>query len=203
MTAQSVVLIDRGDLPSLVAAMLETEPSRLVLWHMCERGAGGEGRLAAVREHADVLGVRRLIVAELGSLGVADLTQPVGLYFAHLLLHAVTLTTQLGARKIVWPHQVGPEAQLVTEAVDRANQVAALAATGGQPSSLVVDLPLIDLSDPQVVDLADDTGAPLRAFWPCQRDGPEPCESCRGCTRWRGAFREADVAWPWSAVATE
>ena len=99
--------------------------------------------------------------------------------------------------------ELGPEAQRVTEAVDRANQVAALAATGGEPSSLVVDLPLIDLTDPQVVDLADDTGAPLRAFWPCERAGPEPCGSCPGCTRWLGAFREAGVTWPWSAVVTE
>ncbi len=67
--------------------------------------------------------------------------------------------------KIIWPAQVGPDPGRVTEAVERANMVVTLAELGGEPSArgrLMIDLPLIDLTDRQVVDLADDLGGDRR-----------------------------------------
>jgi 7-cyano-7-deazaguanine synthase in queuosine biosynthesis len=88
-------------------------------------------------------------------------------------------------------------------AVERASLVSALAEVGGgYPAGAepVIDLPLVDLTDAQLVDLAEDTGAPMHAFWPCAGAGGVPCETCAGCRRWRAAFAEAGVAWPWVAV---
>ena len=68
---------------------------------------------------------------------------------------------------------------------------------------LVIDLPLVDLTDERLVDLADDGGAPMRAFQPCSASGGStatPCEQCDGCRRWHAAFDAAGVAWPWTTV---
>ena len=82
---------------------------------------------------------------------------------------------------------MGPDAARVSELVDRATAVAELAESGmgtiggaatsggGAATSggraMVIDLPLVDLDDEPVVDLADDGGAPMTAFWPCETAG--------------------------------
>ena len=133
-------------------------------------------------------------------LGMPDLPPPPGLYQAHLLLQASVMAQQLDCPKIIWPHVVGPDPKRVGEAVDRANQIAGLADRGASKPSLVIELPLVDLTDQQIVDLTDDTGAPLWGFWPCETDGSEPCGSCHQCRRWVVAFEQDEVAWPWAAA---
>ena len=115
-------------------------------------------------------------------------------------LRAAVIARQIGCSKVVWPYHVGADAERVGEAVDRANLVATLAQMGPAGRSLMIDLPLIDLVDEKLVDLADDSGAPLWGFWPCDADGSEPCGSCRGCGRWQRAFENAKIAWPWEVA---
>jgi 7-cyano-7-deazaguanine synthase in queuosine biosynthesis len=62
------------------------------------------------------------------------------------------------------------------------------------------DLPFIDFTDEQIVELADDSGAPVRDFWPCVGGGCQPCASCDGCARWLSAFRAVGIPWPWTAA---
>ncbi len=68
---------------------------------------------------------------------------------------------------------------------------------GGWP---VIDLPIVELTDKQLVGLAEDTGAPMRSFWPCDGDGESPCGSCPSRQRLLRAFDEAGVPWPWVAL---
>ncbi len=200
MAAQSVLLIDRGDLPSLVAATLEPDPSRMVLWHCGEADAGATGRSAAAKAHAEAMGARRVILTEPIVLGMQDMAPAPGLFQTGLLVQAAVIARQIGCSKVVWPYHVGADAERVGEAVDRANLVATLAQMGPAGQSLMIDLPLIDLVDEKLVDLADDSGAPLWGFWPCDADGSEPCGSCRGCGRWQRAFENAKIAWPWEVA---
>lgn len=198
-------MIDRGDLPSLVAVALQPDPGRLILYYRDEPDVAAKRRAAAVQDHDAAYGVRRVIVCESGSPGITDheAAIPTGLEQAHLLLHAVVAAGQLGCSKIVWPTQVGPDAGLVGVIVQRANMVVDLAQIGIEPAAggwPVIDLPVVDLTDKQLVDLTEDTGAPMRSFWPCDGDGESPCGSCPSCQRWQCAFDEAGVPWPWVAV---
>ena len=49
------------------------------------------------------------------------------------------------------------------------------------------ELPLIDLNPLQILELADDTGAPLTGFWPCRGGADRPCGACDGCQPWIAA----------------
>ena len=61
-----------------------------------------------------------------------------------------------------------------------------------QPSCLIqFDLPLLDLTAGQVLDLASTLGAPLGACWSCEHTGPEPCGDCPSCLSWLEASRES------------
>jgi len=212
MSGPGPLLIDRGDLPSLVAVTVESRPQHLVLYHALESDPAADRRRAAVEEHGVVLGVRQVVVEPLPALdtgsGASDAgaaSQLEGLAQAGLLLQAAAAARRLACPRIIWPHQVGPDPEAVGSAVERASLVAALTEIGGgQPAGreLVIDLPLVDLTDAQLADLAEDGGAVMHGFWPCAAGGDAPCGVCAGCRRWRSAFAEAGVAWPWAAVGT-
>ena len=207
MPGPGPLLIDRGDLPSLVAVTVDSRPQHLVLYHAVESDPAADRRRAAVEDHGAVFGVRQVLVEPLPDLdaGGGGAGQLEGLAQAGLLLQAAAAARRLACPRIIWPHQVGPDPEAVGPAVERASLVSALAEIGGgQPAGaeLVIDLPLVDLTDAQLADLAEDGGAPMHGFWPCAAGGDVPCGACAGCRRWRSAFTEAGVAWPWATVGT-
>jgi hypothetical protein len=202
MTSTGPLLIDRGDLPSLVAVTVESRPQRLVLFHAQGSGPAADRRRAAAEEHGAVFGVRQVVVEPLPPVDAGGGQE--GLAEAWLLLGAAAAARRHACSRLIWPHQVGPDPEAVGLAVERASLVSALAETGGGHAAgaeLVIDLPLVDLADAQLADLAEDAGAPMHAFWPCEGGGDLPCETCAACRRWRAAFDEAGVAWPWAAIA--
>lgn len=206
MPLDTVLLIDRGDLPSLVAAALEPDGSRLVLWHPVEPDPAEPRRLAAVREHGEAFGTRSLVISALPDLGVPEMAPPPALYQAHMLLSAAVAAMQLDCSRVIWPVQVGPAFEQVGELMNRAHAVANLTtnltASGPRGPRVAIDLPLVDLSDRQLIDLLQDSGAPTASFWPCHQGQNEPCHACHGCKRWQTAFSTAGtVPWPWERLA--
>ncbi len=204
---QPILLIDQADMPSLAATMIQPDPARLILWHLRGDDERASRCSAIVSEHAEILDSARVIVSDAWTSGVEQRADAGGLEDGLMLTQAAIVARQLGASKIIWPVQVGPIASLVSQAADSAATVGDLAETASvQPGGalhgeeLIIDLPLVDLADEQVLDLVDDCGAPLRAFWPCERGGNEPCGVCGGCLRWLEAFRTGGLAWPWSSV---
>lgn len=218
MSVVSALLIDHGDLPSLAAMALESRSQEVAVLHVRSGAAAAGCCEAAARERA----------AAYGAVGFEVIDRPVidggggggdgsgrleGLAQACLLLHAAAHAGRLACTRIVWPLQIGPDPALVGEAVERAAMVCELAGLGSghggrgelaNPADfagLTIDLPVVDLTDKQCADLAEDCGAPLACFWPCSQAGAEPCHQCPGCRRWRTAFDEAGVGWPWQAVA--
>ena len=208
------MLIDYGDFPSLVAATILTRPDEAVILHPRGHDAGAAGREAAAMQHGEVLDVGGFLVdgipeVDAEPVGGGSMTDPrriEALDDACVLMRAAAAADRLGCSKILWPRQEGPDADRIGQAVQRANLVADVVQIGAGGTSarrLEIDLPLVDLTYQRLVDLADEGGAPMRAFQPCSAGGGSttaPCERCDGCRRWRAAFDAAGVAWPWRAV---
>ena len=196
MAGSGTLLIDDGDLPSLVVAALVGRPAGLVLYHPRGSDPAAARRESAARWHAEALGVERIIVEPSAAAG--DLAE------SCLLMRAAALGLASGCNRVAWPRQVGPDPLLVTQAAERAGLIGALVQVGCDPGAgerLIVDLPVVDLADSQLADLADELGAPLKAFWPCDLGGDRPCARCAGCRRWSAAFRDAGIPWPWAESA--
>lgn len=69
-------------------------------------------------------------------------------------------------------------------------------------SKVQVETPLMDLSFPQIIKLAERFGVPLEKTWSCARSTPQPCGGCEPCRSRAGAFLEAGLVDPLtSAVA--
>lgn len=215
MSRLGTLLIDYGDLPSLAAVTILPRPDEAVIFHPRGLDASASGREAAAMLHADVLDVGGFLVDGLPEIDAAAVTAGAmpdperveALDDACVLMRAAAAADRLGCLKILWPRQVGPDADRIGEAVQRANLVADVVQVGVGGSAagrLVIDLPLVDLTDERLVDLAEEGGAPMRGFQPCSAGGgttAQPCEQCSGCRRWRAAFDAAGVAWPWTAVS--
>jgi len=215
MPRLSTLLVDYGDFPSLVAATILARPDEAVILHPRGHDAGAVGREAAAMRHGEVLDVGGFLIdgmpeidaAPVAGGSMSDAQRIEALDDACVLMRAAAAADRLGCSKIVWPRQVGPHADRIGQAVQRASLVAEVVQVGAGGTSarrLVIDLPLVDLTDERLVDLADEGGAPMRAFQPCLQGGPvnaHPCEQCDGCRRWQAAFDAAGVTWPWVPIS--
>ncbi len=202
MSGLECILIDRGDLPGLVAAGLENDPSGLLIWHPLEPDAAADRRRELIEEHGRLFNARQVVVSGVRDLGLADIPPPTGMYQAQMLMGAAIIARQFNCRRIVWPHHVGPDSDAVAAAMERADLVSGLTDVEDETGEeLAIDLPIVDLTDEQLVDLAEDQALPMRAWWPCEHSRPGPCDACASCQRWHAAFERAAVPWPWASVA--
>lgn len=200
--AKPVLIIDRGDLPSLTALALEPQPEQVILWHPMGTDAAARSRKRVCETKTKRLGVRRLLTSAPYILGLPDMPPPVELHQVSMLIQASTIANQLKCSRIIWPKQVGPDFEQMGELMDRANLVVDLAGNGDLGRGPSIDLPLVDLTDEHLVDLLEESGCPLDLFWPCDGGESSPCGACRGCTRWIAAFEVMGVSWPWAVVQT-
>ena len=91
-----ILLIDRGDLPSLTAAIIQPDPTRLILWHLHEADEAAERRAAIVKDHADFLGAADLVISEAWQGGVGRASDAEGLWQALLLMQAAIIAHHHG-----------------------------------------------------------------------------------------------------------
>ncbi len=193
MATPDTLLIDLGDVSSLALLALQPDHDRLMLWH--ERTS--QGHLEAVQLHAEMCGNWRLIVSDAPADPLAEMAVTTHIEQAQLLMRAAALALHLKCRRILWPLAIGPDHLAIADALERASTIARIADPSG---SLLIDAPNIDLDDAQLVELAEDAGAPMRGCWPCEHDDEQPCGSCESCDRWRKAFQTAGVHWPWTSA---
>lgn len=206
-SGDEILLIDRGDLPSLAALVIQPDPARVRVWHLREPGPAGARRAKAAGDHADLIGAELLEDDAWHPRGAGRTVEP-ALARVVALMQALTVASARKCSKVVWPIVAGPRPAEALRAVDQATGATdllevSLPSEEGEP--LVIDTPLVDLTDEQVLDLADDAGAPLDAFWPCERDvegGPclDSTNTCPSCGRWRHVFETMGLEWPWIAA---
>jgi len=204
MGERSVLLIDHGDLPSLASLALQGESTRLILWHPQQVNDGhSSDRRKVVESHRELFNVQQTIIATLPER-FDTLNQsrdlPNGLRISRVLHEALIDAVRLGCSRIVAPVHVGPDPDAICREVDRADAVAALAEMDSddsgnhETSAPVIELPVVDFSDEQLVDVIEDAGVPREAFFPGEPGGDE-------YERWQRAFEALGIAWPWAVAA--
>lgn len=68
-------------------------------------------------------------------------------------------------------------------------------------SKVRVETPLVDLSFPQIIKLAQRFSVPLEKTRTCGRSAPQPCGRCEPCRSRAGAFLEAGLVDPLTSTA--
>jgi len=194
----AALLISEGDLPALAAVAMQQDPASVVLWSPLATGFIA-ARTMTLR-HRDLLDCAIAADAPWAADEGDVLT---------MLMQAVAIARTAGARRIIWPVRYGPDRPETEAALRTAATISGLTAlwhrsARGSSPKVEIDCPFADLDPDQVVDLADDAGAPMSLFWPCeQRERDAPCGICSGCRLWAEAFAERELQWPFGEIAGE
>lgn len=220
MSERSILLIDHGDLPSLAALSLQGESASLVLWHPAGTISedGSNERRNVVEQHRRLFNVTESLTAQTGehALAAGGGTAAVALATSRLLLDAMLAAMEHGCSRVIWPVHVGWDPDRIAAAADRADALMTLGVTSAESPEAkpansaesaertsqatdnvpVIELPVVDFSDAQLVDVIEDTGTPRDAFHPGK-------PGSREFARWRRAFEQAGSPWPWSSAASE
>ncbi|MBC7772111.1 MAG: 7-cyano-7-deazaguanine synthase [Pyrinomonadaceae bacterium] len=177
-------------------------------------GNGARGRAAVVQTYAHTCNLQGGIelpgVSDVGagraSLGAESVDQDQsgrqGYEQSVVLLAACRAAIQQGLSRVVWPINLGGDAAQdtgapsgkalhhIADACDRAMLAGQLANidAGRSSQGVVIELPYVDFSDAQVMELAIDMGVPLSACWWCDGDGAAACGTCGQCVRWQRAL---------------
>ena len=229
----TTLLIDAGDMPSLAAVAMQHDPASVVLWSPVSERRPAARQIA--QRHRDLLGCAMAVDTPWTDGDEAGPeAQPEML--AVMLMQAMTIARGLGARRVIWPVRFGPDAPETAAALRTAAMLSGLstlwpqsiASAAGTPSpgspahsqkelaahradaeasKVDIECPLADLDGDQIVDLADDAGAPLDLFWPCRQGGEArggsapaaPCHKCPSCRFWMEAFETRELPWPFAA----
>ncbi|MHC4910844.1 MAG: 7-cyano-7-deazaguanine synthase [Planctomycetota bacterium] len=197
MADAPILFIDRGDMPSLAALAVQADHDRIVLWHLVEPDPAAQQRRAVIDRHARMWGIDHVLITEDPAIGVSGLVVPTGPLDALILVQAAVIAHQIGGRQVIWPRCVGPDGENVAGEMDRAASVCELIEMDGTAGPLDIEAPVIDLTDTQLVDLVQDSGACSGAFWPCVEGDRDPCQQCPECQRWAVAISAMGLSWPW------
>ncbi len=206
MSDDCVLLIDDGGLAALALAAIQPTGARFVVIEPNGTHPARSRRSAMVQRHLDRLD---LVAHEILPPPPAQIAAP-----AYRLLDAYTLLLAAGAARthgvsrILCPFHVGHDVEAIGEVVRQIDALMDLIRDGGSneennsaEGDLLIDVPLVDLTEADVIKLADDCDAPLDAFWPCEEGEAVPCGRCSSCRTWREAFRATGLPWPWSRRA--
>lgn len=171
--------------------------------------------LAAIVERCDVPEPSAIVETEAHSdERTDDAPTPVsriGFEQSVLLLAACHEALSHGISRVVWPIHIGdidglggpdqpPPLDLIADACDRAMLASQLASVDAGRASMgvTIELPYVDFTDKQMLELALDLGVPMSAGWWCDRaaattprEAQQPCGQCKPCSRWQRALSAA------------
>jgi 7-cyano-7-deazaguanine synthase len=209
MLQKPTLILASGGLRSLVAtAALASaqERARLIFLHLKDGRANAAVRLDHLRRLAEHYRVADMIELELPHLriaeAVADHNAQRGspLVRPQVLLTALAQAVEIGAGRVIWPAQVDGDYDTIARVTEEVVLVQHLAQLEHAALPLI-ETPLLELTDVQVVELGGQLEAPWALAWTCLLTGERPCRLCEACRRRRSAFEAAGVVDPTDPTA--
>ncbi|GMU21607.1 MAG: hypothetical protein AMXMBFR13_16990 [Phycisphaerae bacterium] len=221
---RAVILLS-GGINSTVVAALAREQYEPALLHVAWGHRTAERELLAFEQIVGALKAERTYIVELSSLaamgGNARTSKRLSIDDANALGRSTPTTFVLGllpamisvaaawaatisAKKIILGlsenHGVGgpPMAELYPDHRREFIQIANLLLDYAKPADreLSVEVPLIELTRPEVVKLGARLGVPWDKTWSCYRNTDTPCGRCRPCVTRAAGFLRAGIPDP-------
>jgi 7-cyano-7-deazaguanine synthase in queuosine biosynthesis len=215
MAGAWTLILNSGGLRSAVATALvlaELPKPRVAMVHFIALHRNAAARLQYARRLTEHYGLTRFIELELprvepGAHQANPQTPVSPLHRTLLATAAMAQAVEMGANRLIWPVQVNAQARLaaqITEQTTLLSHLTELEVTPGSPTaaalpdgqSPVIETPLLELSDQQVVELGAQLNVPWRLTWSCDLDGGRPCKVCPSCQRRHAAFAAAGLTDP-------
>lgn len=200
MAGLDTLVINLGNLTGVTALSVQPSHAGLAIWHPQIDLPCGPALWRSVKRQAEIFGIESVTFAPtLYAPASAISIEPEGLAGSVLLMAAARAALDLGCSRLIWPIQIGPRYEAVSQALQRAQLVTHLIELDMEGEPLLIELPFVELTDAQLGEIALHADAPVRAAWWCEYDRDKPCGGCDACLRWRPI---ADAAVPPGRLAT-
>jgi 7-cyano-7-deazaguanine synthase in queuosine biosynthesis len=198
------VVLNGGGLRSIVAtavAITDTEAREIVVVHLRDGRPNAAVRADHVRRQARHFDISRVIELDLPHLqttlrpaanedkSISPLTRP------QMVLAALGQAIRLRACHLIWPIQINADfdaASRLTEQVVLIEHLAQLE----QEQSTSIRMPLLELTDQQLIELGTQLEVPWSLAWTCAFGRNEPCATCPPCRQRHAAFEAAGIVDP-------
>lgn len=215
MSTSPTLILHSGGLRSLVATALaaaEGERPKLALLHLMTPQPNAAVRLDHVRRQAEHYQIKRLFELDMPrtmpmhASGMRDAGEPSLLARSQVLVTALAQAAQIGAGRVIWAAQFDGDVRHAAHATELAILATHLAEAeldfAGRPTP-VLETPLAEFTDKQVIELGGQLEAPWTLAWSCVGHADAPCQTCEPCRRRHHAFEAAGIVDPQTAAATE
>ncbi len=195
------MIVNGGGLRSLTAtaaALTETDAGDLVLLHMRDGRANAAVRADHVHRQARHYQIARIVEIDLPHLqtepyvavnqdgGSSPLTRP------QTLIIAVAQAIRVKATRLIWPVQINGDHPTIARAAEEVVLIEQLTRLEQQQAP-AIDMPLVDLTDQQLIELGAQLDVPWDLAWTCMQAGHQPCGACAACQHRRAAFEAAGI----------
>ena len=201
------VILSSAGMRSLIATAIagaENPPASLILLHLEREDAAKPGRLENLERQARHYGIQTTLTIPYPAVpsrlisGTNRWPNLESSCRARLLLHGIALTIELAANRLIWPVQCQSEHNQLATVAEQTVLGRHLIELDGL--ELMIETPLLDLVDKQIVELAGQLRAPVELAWSCIAQADLPCRSCIGCQRRSTAFQAAGMVDPQEAT---
>lgn len=210
---QQTLVIGDGGLSSLVACLIQPDPTTVVAWvppggSACLDAPGamiGAGNRRAMETQADLLALRGVESAPAlhwGADGGASGIGTPGLPTDAMLLLALDAAARLECDVVLWPVACGDDLDHLAGAAERGLLLSRLRELAdparserSRPAERVsLRTPLADLTPSQVAELALDLDAPLRTCWWAEAGPSWEAPAIDARLKWDGLLEKAAAA---------
>ncbi len=208
MSASITMILSGGGLRSLVATALAITPSegaKVMLLHLRDQRPAAPERQAYVRKVAMHFKVALLEVEGLRPVSPAPAAMSGDLRQLHLLrMQMLTMglvnALEYGATTLVWPVSCDGDFAAIAKAQEQIILAQHLAELEHTPLP-VVQTPLLEFSDRQMLEVGHRLKVPFHLSWSCQTHALSPCRNCQGCRRRKAAFDALGLEDLWATPA--
>lgn len=202
--AQTIMVVNGGGLRSLVATAVVlsgAEPHQVILLHLRDGRPNAAARADFLRRQAKHFQIARMVqidVPHMQSEPYVQVHQDVGssmLVRPQSLLIGIAQAIRYKAQRLLWPVQFNADHATVgrvTEQVVLLEHVAQLE----QSQLPAVEMPLLELTDQQLIELGAQLDVPWDLAWTCMLGQPRPCFACAACNHRHAAFESAGITDP-------
>lgn len=199
------MILNSGGLRSLIVtamAVREIEPEHVAIIHFTQRQPNSRNRTQAMEQQAGHYHIDQIVRSEMASLiprpGTAvredNAPDPPTFYRPQMLLAAIAQAIEFKVKRLVVPYQCNaahdPMAR-ITEQATLVQHIAELEFDGDLPP---LDMPILDMSDRQLIELGGQMSVPWQMSWSCRQAGEQACGGCEACIRRTRGFKEAGIA---------
>jgi 7-cyano-7-deazaguanine synthase in queuosine biosynthesis len=204
MERHPTMIVNGGGLRSLTAtaaALTEVVCDELVLLHLRDGRANAAMRADTMHRQARHYQITRVIEVGLPHLqtepyiavnqdgGSSPLTR------SQTLIVAVAQAIRVKAGRLIWPVQINGDHPTIARAAEEVVLIEQLTRLEQQQAP-AIDMPLVDLTDQQLIELGAQLDVPWELAWTCMQAGDRPCGVCAACQHRRAAFESAGILDP-------